>query len=158
MISNVRDNFYTPTHESELPGLVWFWLHYAEIKHTQPSTETRNQRPTRQLSATGAALVQVMVLAHVALRYNADRVLSDTYQSWFIHRVHEWKYHSRCTKSMSMSQCISYRTFGYSTSRTLCSIELRLNILEYTRIVGKIGKDIVLRWISVWLVRWVKRT
>ena len=35
----------------------------------------------RQLSATGAALVQVMVLAHVALRYNADRVLSDTYQS-----------------------------------------------------------------------------
>jgi hypothetical protein len=57
-----------------------------------------------------------------------------------------------------MTQCISYRAFGYSTSRTLCSIELRLNILEYTRIVGKIGKDIVLRWISVWLVRWVKRT
>ena len=87
-----------------------------------------------------------MVLAHVALRYNADRVLSDTYQSCIIHRVHEWKYHSRCTKSMSMSQCISYRAFGYGASRTLCSIELRLNILEY--IVGKIGKDIVLRWIS----------
>ena len=49
---------------------------------------------------------------------------------------------------MSKSQCISYRAFGYSMIRQeRCAVlNLRLNILEY--IVGKIGKDIVLRCIS----------